>query len=44
MSISTSAASGSTVTVAVDVWILPLASVTGTRWTRWTPLSHFRRL
>ena len=37
MSISTSFASGSTVTVAVEVWIRPLASVTGTRCTRWVP-------
>ena len=31
---STSSASGSTATVAVDVWTRPLASVAGTRWTR----------
>ena len=37
MSISTSSASGSTVTVAVEVWIRPLASVTGTRCTRCVP-------
>ena len=30
-----------TATVAVDVWIRPPASVTGTRWTRWTPDSYF---
>ena len=41
---STSSASGSTATVAVDVWMRPLASVAGTRWTRCTPLSYFRRL
>jgi hypothetical protein len=29
--------------VAVDVWIRPLASVTGTRCTRWTPLSCLKR-
>src|SRR3972149_6584131 len=29
--------------VAVEVWMRPLASVTGTRWTRWTPLSYLRR-
>ena len=40
---STSSASGSTATVAVDVWMRPLASVTGTRCTRCTPLSCFRR-
>jgi hypothetical protein len=32
---------GSTATVAVDVWIRPLASVAGTRCTRCTPLSYF---
>src|SRR5688572_31412861 len=31
---STSSASGSTATVAVDVWMRPEASVAGTRWTR----------
>jgi hypothetical protein len=35
---STSSASGRTATVAVEVWMRPLASVTGTRCTRWTPL------
>src|SRR3972149_4252029 len=40
---STSSASGSTATVAVEVWMRPLASVTGTRWMRWTPLSYLRR-
>ena len=34
----------STATVAVDVCILPLDSVDGTLWTRWTPLSNLRRL
>ena len=32
---------GMTTTVAVDVWILPFASVFGTLWTLWTPLSNF---
>ncbi len=40
---STSSASGRTATVAVEVWIRPEDSVTGTRWTRWTPDSCFRR-
>ena len=40
---STSSASGRTATVAADVWIRPAASVAGTRWTRWTPPSYFRR-
>ena len=34
----------STATVAVDVWIRPLASVAGTRCTRWTPLSYLSLL
>jgi peptide chain release factor 1 len=34
----------STATVAVDVWMRPLASVCGTRCTRCTPLSYFSRL
>ena len=38
---STSSVSGRTATVAADVWILPLASVTGTRGTRCVPLSYF---
>ena len=38
------AASGRTATVAVEVCTRPLASVSGTRWTRWTPLSYFSRL
>ena len=29
---------------AVLVWIRPCASVAGTRWTRWTPLSYLSRL
>ena len=29
---------------AVLVWMRPCASVAGTRWTRWTPLSYFSRL
>ena len=44
MAMSTSSASGSTATVAVEVWMRPLASVAGTRCTRWTPLSYFSRL
>ena len=40
---STSSISGSTATVAVEVWTRPPDSVSGTRWTRWTPLSNFRR-
>ena len=39
MSTSTSSASGSTVTVADDVWMRPWLSVTGTRWTRCGPPS-----
>ena len=41
---STSSASGMTATVTVEVWIRPLASVAGTRWTRCTPLSCLSRL
>ncbi len=37
ISTSTSSASGSTATVAAEVWIRPCDSVTGTRWTRCTP-------
>ena len=37
---STSSASGRTATVTAEVWIRPPASVTGTRCTRWTPLSN----
>ena len=33
-----------TMTVAVLVWIRPLDSVDGTRWTRWTPPSNLSRL
>ncbi len=40
---STSSASGSTATVAADVWIRPEDSVAGTRWTRCAPPSYFRR-
>ena len=40
MRISTSSASGSTATVAAEVWIRPAASVSGTRWTRCTPDSN----
>ena len=40
MSMSTSSASGSTATVAADVWMRPLASVAGMRCTRCTPLSN----
>ena len=43
MSMSTSSASGSTATVAAEVWMRPLASVAGTRCTRWTPDSNFSR-
>ena len=39
ISISVSSISGSTATDAVEVWIRPPASVTGTRWTLCTPLS-----
>jgi len=31
-----------TATVTAEVWILPPASVVGTRWTRWPPDSYFR--
>src|ERR1700757_1031080 len=43
ISISTSSGSGRTATVAAEVWMRPWASVAGTRWTRWTPLSNFSR-
>ena len=43
MFISTSVSSGSTATVAVDVCMRPPASVSGTRCTRWTPLSNLKR-
>jgi hypothetical protein len=39
---STSLASGRTATVTVEVWMRPEDSVTGTRWTRCTPLSNLR--
>ena len=41
ISTSTSSASGSTATVAVEVWMRPWDSVLGTRWTRCTPDSNF---
>ncbi len=41
---STSSASGRTATVTAEVWMRPWDSVTGTRCTRWTPLSYFSRL
>ncbi len=44
ISTSSSSASGITITVAVEVWIRPLLSVDGTRWTRWTPPSNLNRL
>ena len=44
ISTSTSSASGRTITVAVLVWMRPLDSVDGTRWTRWTPPSNLSRL
>jgi hypothetical protein len=37
---STASASGSTATVAADVWMRPWLSVRGTRWTRCTPDSQ----
>ncbi len=40
---STSSTSGIIATVAVEVWTRPLASVRGTRCTRWTPASNFSR-
>ena len=40
MATSTSSASGSTATVAVEVWIRPCDSVSGTRWTRCVPPSN----
>ena len=41
---STSSASGRTATVTVEVWMRPLDSVCGTRWTRCTPRSNLSRL
>ena len=38
---SISSASGITRTPAALVWMRPCDSVTGTRWTRWTPPSNF---
>ncbi len=43
MSMSMSSASGSTATVAAEVWMRPPASVSGMRCTRCTPDSYFRR-
>ena len=40
---SMSSASGSTATVAAEVWMRPLASVAGTRCTRCTPNSNLSR-
>ena len=40
---STSSASGSTATVAAEVWMRPEASVSGTRCTRCTPDSNLSR-
>jgi len=40
---SSSSTSGSTATVAAEVWMRPPDSVTGTRWTLWPPASYFRR-
>ena len=37
---SSGSASGKTATVAAEVWMRPWDSVTGTRWTRWPPLSY----
>src|SRR4026207_2167619 len=41
---SPSSASGSTATVTVEVWMRPLDSVAGTRWTRCTPRSNLSPL
>ena len=41
---STSSASGSTATVAVEVWIRPFDSVSGMRCTRWVPPSYLKML
>ncbi len=43
ISTSTSSASGVTSTPAAEVWMRPCDSVAGTRWTRCTPPSYFRR-
>ena len=42
ISISTSSASGMTATVAVEVWIRPCDSVSGTRCTRCVPPSNLK--
>ncbi len=42
ISTSTSSASGIAATVAVEVWIRPCDSVSGTRWTRCVPPSHLK--
>ena len=42
MSTSTSSASGMTATVAVEVWMRPCDSVSGTRCTRCVPPSHLK--
>ena len=39
----TSSTSGIMATVAVEVWTRPPDSVSGTRCTRWTPVSNFSR-
>ena len=39
---STSSASGITATVAVEVWMRPCDSVSGTRWTRCVPPSNLK--
>ena len=44
MCTSTSSASGSTATVAVEVWIRPCDSVSGTRCTRCVPPSYLKTL
>jgi hypothetical protein len=44
MCTSTSSASGSTATVAVDVWMRPWDSVSGTRCTRCVPPSYLKTL
>ena len=44
MCTSTSSASGSTATVAVEVWMRPCDSVSGTRCTRCVPPSYLKTL
>ena len=39
---STSSTSGRTATVAVEVWMRPWDSVSGTRWTRCVPPSNLK--